>query len=102
MTIVKLKRAWIEHTKEESRVIDSGKTMLLHADKISDVLEDELQNPGYNPGAGRHVSFRVNTVVMDNGQQYFTVENMDEIERKWNEALRAPTYRKARSISRNP
>ena len=102
MAIVKLKRAWVEHTKEETTVKDSGKTMLLHADKISDVLEDELHRPGYDNNAGRHVSFRVNTVVMDGGEKYFTVENMDEIERKWNEALRAPAYRKARSVSRAP
>lgn len=102
MTLVRLKRAWIEHTKEDSRVKDSGKTMLLHADKISDVLEDELHTPGYHNGAGRHVRFRVNTVVMDSGEKYFTVENMDEIERKWSEALRAPTYRKTRSVSRTP
>ncbi|MBL1148225.1 MAG: hypothetical protein HND56_01310 [Pseudomonadota bacterium] len=102
MSIVKLKRAWIEHTKEESRVTDNGKTMLLHADKISDILEDQFHQFGYHNEAGRHVSIRVNTVVMDNGQQYFTVENMEEIERKWAEALRAPVYRKARNVSRNP
>ncbi|TNE27859.1 MAG: hypothetical protein EP349_08605 [Alphaproteobacteria bacterium] len=101
MSIVKLKRAWIEHTKEDSRALDKGKTMLLHADKISDVLEDELHHFGYNNDVGRHVSIRVNTVVMDNGQQHFTVENMEEIERKWSEALHAPAYRKPRTVSRN-
>jgi len=102
MTIVKLKRAWVEHTKEDTTVKDSGKIMLLHADKISDVLEDELHKPGYHNGAGRHVSFRVNTIVMDNGENYFTVENMEDIERKWSEALRVPVYRKTRAVSRTP
>jgi len=68
MSVVRLQRAWVNHTKEGSYIEDSGKTMLLHADKISDVLEDENHQSPYDHSIGRAPNFRVTTIVMDNGQ----------------------------------
>lgn len=107
MSVLKLKQAFIHAVKRDGTkkeydiVVENGTDHVqLNPHLISEIVENKQHQNRFGDDAGWHY-YKVNTVIMSNGNEYTSAEPADEIERKWNEALQGrPAYKKTRSLSR--
>ena len=102
MAFIRLSKAFIQHAKKsaKSQPTDINETMILLVDNISSITENDTHST-YSNTAGCHTKWEVNTVTMKNGDQHFTMDNMNQIEQKLLEAEnRQRFYRTPRSIER--
>jgi hypothetical protein len=107
VSVLKLKKAFIHAVKRDGAkkeydivVENSPDHVQLNPHMVSEIIENKQHQSRFGEEAGWHY-YKVNTVVMSNGNEYHTAEPADEIERKWNEALQdRAVYKKPRSLSR--
>ena len=102
MAFIRLSKAFIQHAKKSktSEPTDINETMILLVDNISSITENERHGV-HNNIAECWTYWNVNTVTMKNGDEHFTMDNMDQIEQKLLEAEnRQRFYRTPRSIER--
>lgn len=109
MAVLKLKKAFIhavrrEGTKKDYEIVveDGPDHVQLNPHLVSEIVENKQHQSRFGEEAGWHY-YKVNTVIMANGNEYMTAEPAEEVERKWNEALqdRPAAYKTPRTLKRS-
>ncbi len=106
MGIIELKLAWVHAVRPdqkdapEVRIEDNGRTLLLSPEQIAEVEENKPHHSYFGGSIDKTLRFSVNTLTTVSGKEHYLAEPIEEIKRKWGEALRAPVYQKTRSITR--
>lgn len=85
MAIMRLTRTWPD---QDGNLVE-GKAVLINTDKIVDI-EEAVTHTFWHRKAEEHREYAVNTVYLDMGKGGSSVkvyEDIDEIHRRWQEAL---------------
>ncbi|TVQ82120.1 MAG: hypothetical protein EA357_10740 [Micavibrio sp.] len=105
MAVLELKLAFMQAkgTKKSYEIAkqDKGDTVLIDTGKIGEIVANKEQYR-YFDIPGKNVCFNVNTLITDQGREYYLYEDMETIKEKWkNSENRRPVYQKLRGLSRN-